>query len=134
MRISSLCTKPLWVFLLILSLCMTSCRVEYDTELNGYLYINQDTSNSIKFDQKNKIVFEWKSDDSFWGENSPHEYYYWIDDANNIHLGGFATTGEAFNFPYNKLQFIDSRQAVVCTNRKGVSVIYRKLGAKTDLD
>jgi hypothetical protein len=109
------------LFPLLACLILSSCNMGRDVGFGGYSYINPETSDTITFKGKDKVVFQWKSDSPFatW----PFQLHYWVDDANNIFLN-YMTSAEVFKFPYETLTLSDANRSIICTDRKGISVTY----------
>lgn len=99
---------------------ISSCTL-YSGEdyLVGQIYVNEETLDKIEFAEKGKIVFVWTSDEKpYWRKDQPYEYYYHLTN-NEIHVGGFQSSAEAFHFLCCKrLEFSDSKEEIFFTEKR----------------
>jgi hypothetical protein len=88
--------------------------------LVGRVYVNEDTSDRIEFVENAKIIFTCTSDiKPFWHKNQPYEYSYSLEE-NDIYIGGFKTSSEAFHFPYRKgLRFSGTKEEILSKRQVG---------------
>jgi len=117
-----------WIIIVCALVMISSCTLpEEDTSLlAGRVYINEKTSDRIVFIEKGRLVITWASCNETWIKEHPYEFEYIIyKNDKEIHLIKMSS-GEGFFFPYRTLEFSDSREEILFTDRNDESGMFKK--------